>query len=151
MISKSDIILLLTELQEKGLDVSNDISNVYYNDNIPLDILKKINSYKCLDVVKFYEKIRSSYNNKKSKLYINIMKSDENAIKDATLTLTTLSSLLNQILLYKPEDKVMFLKHSRANEIAKVLSIYTNNFNIEPAYKLLQLYKADIKVLQSIM
>ena len=150
MISKSDVVLLLTELQNNGDNVSKDILELYRSDSIPLDILKKINSFKPLSVIKFYEKIRQSYNKKHSKIYINIMRSDENAIQDAKTILTTLSGLLNQILQFDCEDKPMFLKHVRADEITKVLEIYFKTFNIEPAFKLLQLIKADIKVLEMI-
>lgn len=150
MISRSDILLLLTDLQNNGVDVKNDISNLYTSQTIPLDTLKKINDNRPLDLIKFYEKLRKSYNNKRSKMYINIMKADENAQLDPKVTLTTLSALLNQILQFECEDKPMFLKHSRADEIAKVLTIYLNTYNIEPAYKLLSLYKADIKVLEMI-
>ena len=150
MISKSDVVLLLTELQNNGEDVSKDILNLYRSETIPLDILKKINASKPLSVVKFYEKIRQSYNKKHSKMYINIMRSDENAIQDVKTILTTLSGLLNQILQFECEDKPMFLKHVRADEITKVLEIYFKNFNIDPAFQLLKLIKADIKVLQMI-
>ena len=64
MISKSDVVLLLTELQNSGEDVSRDIISLYKSDTIPLEILKKINSTKPLSVVRFYEKIRQSYNKK---------------------------------------------------------------------------------------
>lgn len=150
MISRSDIVLLLTELQNNGEDVSKEISDLYKSPTIPLNILKKINDKRPLDLLQFYEKLRDSYNNKRSKLYINIMKSDENLIQDAKITLTTLSALLNQILQYDVQDKPMFLKHARADEITKVLDIYFNTYNIEPAYKLLALIKADIKVLEMV-
>ena len=68
MISKSDIILLLTELQQDGVDVTKEISTLYKTENIPLDTLKKINNSKPLSVIKFYDKIRQSYNKKHSKM-----------------------------------------------------------------------------------
>ena len=150
MIVKSDLILLLTEMENEGLDVKNDMNKVLASPSIPLDVLKRVNDHYPLDVLNFYEKIRKSYNDHKSKLYINIMKSDENLLKDPSTILVTLSSLLNQILLFKPSDKALFLKHSRADEISKVLGIYFNNYNLEPATQLLKLFKADIKVLSMI-
>ena len=150
MISRSEILLLLTDLQSKGIDVKDDIYNLYSSQIIPLETLKKINENRSLDLLNFYEKLRESYNKKRSKLYINIMKADENLQLDAKTVLTTLSALLNQILQYECEDKTMFLKHARADEIIKVLDIYFNNYNLDPAYKLLALYKADIKVLDMI-
>ena len=142
--------MLLTELKDNGEDVSQDIINLYKSETIPLSILKKINDSRPLDLLNFYEKIRNSYNKKRSKMYINIMRSDENALTDPNITLTTLSALLNQILQFDCEDKPMFLKHARADEITKVLGIYFNTYNLEPAYKLLSLIKADIKVLEMI-
>ena len=67
--------------------------------------------------------------------------------------LTTLSSLLTQILLYskKLEDnRTLFLKHSRAEEISKVLTYYFRTYDITKAIELLKLIKADIKVLSMI-
>ncbi len=149
MITKTDLLLLLTELQEQGIDTSADIKYLMSAKSIPLDLLKKINQDRQLDVARFYEKLRASYNNKKSKLYINIMRSDENTIADPNTILTTLSALLNQVLQFKAEDRVMFFKHVRTNEIVQVLDIYFKTFNIKPALKLLTLYKADIKAFES--
>ena len=77
MISKDDVILLLTEMGDNNKE---DIMRVLKSSSIPLDILKKINDSKQLDLLRFYEKLRKSYNAKKSKLYINILKLDENII-----------------------------------------------------------------------
>lgn len=149
MITKTDLLLLLTELQEQGVDTAADIKYLMSAKSIPLDLLKKINQDRQLDVARFYEKLRASYNNKKSKLYINIMRSDENTISDPNTILTTLSALLNQALQFKADDKVMFFKHVRTSEIVQVLDIYFKTFNIKPALKLLTLYKADIKAFES--
>ena len=150
MITKNDCLLLLGELQEKGIDTSK-ITTVALNYNgVNPQVIKFINSHRQFEANRFYEKLRESYNKKRSKLYINIMKADENLQLDAKTVLTTLSALLNQILQYECEDKAMFLKHARADEIIKVLDIYFNNYNLDPAYKLLALYKADIKVLEMI-
>ena len=150
MIAKSDVILLLTELQNNGVDVKEEMSLVLSSPTIPLEALKKINDNRSLDILQFYEKIRRSYNSKKSKLYINIMKSDENIINDPKTIVTTLSALLNQILQYKPDDQTLFYKHARASEIVKVLEIYFNTYNLEPARRLLEITKADIKALDMI-
>lgn len=145
MIDKTDIILLLSDMQKNNIDVSNDVKAVLNSDIIPLNIIKKINEFKSIDIITFYIKLKKSYNDKHSKLYKNIMRADENLLDDPKTALTTLSALLNQILLYKPEDRVMFYKHARGNEIAQVLSIYFKTYNIEPVYKLLALTKADIR------
>lgn len=148
MITKSDIILLLTDLQNKGFDVKSDIATVLASPSIPLDILKKVNDNRSLDILSFYEKLRQSHNAKRSKLYINIMKADENVLKDPKTVLTTLSALLNQILQFNAEDRTMFYQHARCNEILTVLGIYFKTYNLEPATKLLTLYKADIVALE---
>lgn len=150
MITKSDIILLLTELENKGVDVKEDMFRTINSTSIPLDVLKKINESKSLDIINFYTKIRNSYNKKKSKLYINIMRSDENLLNNPKTILTTLSGLLNQILQFNVEDQALFYKHSRADEIVKVLDYYFKTYDLAPAIKLLQLTKADIKVLDMI-
>lgn len=150
MIAKSDVILLLTELQNQGIDVKEDLNKVISSPSIPLDVLKKINENKSLDVLNFYDKLRKSYNEKRSKLYINIMKSDENVIKNPKTIITTLSAMLNQILQYKPEDQALFYKHARADEIVKCLGIYFNSYNLEPSRRLLELTKADIVALETI-
>ena len=53
MIAKSDVILLLTELQNQGIDVKEDLNKVISSPSIPLDVLKKINENKSLDVLNF--------------------------------------------------------------------------------------------------
>ena len=60
MISKDDVILLLTEMGDNNKE---DIMRVLKSSSIPLDILKKINDSKQLDLLRFYEKLRKSYNN----------------------------------------------------------------------------------------
>ena len=150
MISKNDILLLLTELQKSGVDCHKEFDLSLQSQDIPLEALKKINDNRPIDIVKFYDKLRRSYNEKHSKLYISIMKSDENKLNDPRKILTTLSALLNQILQYNAEDKVLFYKHSRCNEIIKVLEIYFNNYNLDPASQLLALMKADIISLEYI-
>lgn len=148
MITKQDIILLLTELKNNGEDIDSDIDLVIKSPAIPLTVIKKINDFRLLELSEFYKKIKTSYNKKHSKLYINIMKADEGALKDPNLALTTLSGLLNQILQFKCEDKVMFLKHARFEEILEVLAIYSKTFNINPILKLLHLIKCDIKTME---
>ena len=101
MINKTDSVLLLTDLQDKGINVDKEITDVMTSKTIPLSALKIINANRPMDLLEFYNKLRKSYNEKRSKLYINIMKSDENASMDAKTILTTLSALLNQIMQYQ--------------------------------------------------
>jgi len=144
MISRSDILLLASEYPDI------DVSEVYKSNDIPIEVLKQINNKRPLELISFYEKLRKSYNNKKSKLYINIMKFNGNAIMDSNTILTTLSAMLNQILQYKCDNKVMFYKHSRADEITKVLEIYFKTHDILPARQLLNLIRTDIYALEII-
>ena len=146
MISKQDVLLLLTELEDNGVDCSEYIESLYSTSNNIFNTLRFINNNRALDLVEFYEKLRKSYNHKSSKLYRNIVRCDENAEVDPNLTLTTLSALLNQILQFRVDDKTSFLRHARADEIVKVLGIYFDSYNIGPAQKLLTLIKADLVV-----
>lgn len=150
MIAKNDVILLLTELEQNNINVKEDIQKVLTSKTIPLDVLKKINDNRPLDVLMFYEKLRKSYNSKKSKLFMNIMKADENVLDDPKTILTTLSALLNQILQFNSDNKVMFYSHMRCDEIVKVLDIYFKTYNLEPSIQLLKLFKADEKVIEMI-
>ena len=144
MINKKDVLLLLTDLEDRGVDCHNYINNLYLPGTNLFEILQFINSQQGLDLVNFYEKIRKSYNHKNSKLYKNIVQCDEQSVEDPTTVLTTLTALLNQIMQFKTEDKALFYKHSRADEIVKVLNIYLKDYDIQPAYKLLTLIKADL-------
>lgn len=148
MISKNDCLLLLTELKNEGLDTSQQIKNLIISNEPSIEIIKFINTQRQLDVTKFYEKLRKSYNNKKSKLYINIVKDVENP-KDV---LTTLASLNLQILLYsgQAENYQMFLRHARAQEITTVLNNYYKTYDITNCLKLLKLIKIDLKCLEYI-
>lgn len=144
MIQKDEVLMLLTDMQDKGIDVEQDIQNLYTYPTISYDTLKKIHDYRSLDLVDFYEKLRKSHNSKKSKLYINIMKSDEIENISGKQILTTLTALLNQLLQFKCEDQISFYKSSRAEEISYALEIYFKTYDISVALKLLQLVKADI-------
>ena len=148
MITKNDCYLLLSELEMNGIDTSVPIKELMSSPSPTLGVIKFINDNRQLGLTNFYEKIRKSYNNKKSKLYINIMKE----IEQPQDVLITLSSLLTQILLFSKdvEDRQMFLRHSRADEITKVLAGYFRDFDLTNCVKLIKLIKIDIKALESI-
>ena len=129
MITKTDILLLLTDLQDKSnLDVSKQISKTLSNGVDP-EIIGFINKNRQIDLYRFYEKIRKSYNDKHSTIYINIVKEITN-IEDV---LITLSALETQILIFAKnvENKEMFLRHSRALEISRVLSNYFQTYDLK--------------------
>lgn len=148
MISKNDLMLLLIDLKSKGIDTDTQINTLMSNPQLPIEVVKFINDNRQLDLFKFYEHIRKSYNKKKSNLYINIVKE----IEEPTEVLTTLSAMLTQLLLFSKQvdNKQMFLRHARANDITKVLSLYFNNYDLTNCIKLLRIIKADIKALESI-
>ncbi len=149
MITKKDVLLLLTEMQNSGIDTKNEIASLFKSNSIPLDVLKFINDRRQLDVTAFYELIRKNGNQNKSKLYKNIMKDD---YADSDEALTTLCALLLQINLFasKLEDNAMFLKHVRAADITKVLNGYYTNYDLIPCYQALQAIRADIYALEQI-
>lgn len=148
MLKKTDVLMLLTELQDNGKDVSKYINNLYKTSSIPLDIIKFINDQRQLDVAQFYERLRSNYNHKKSDLYINIVKE----IDDLDEILTTLAAYNLQVLLFgrKVENKELFYKASRVEEVTRVLNNYYRNYDIDKCRVVLSLIKADIKLFEEI-
>lgn len=149
MITKNDCLMLLSELADSGIDTQKEVSKLLKSTSIDLDVLKFINSYKTFDVLDFYDKLRVNYNNKRSKLYKNIVQIDEKEPKDIVVTL---SSLLTQIILHSNtvSDKDLFLKHSRAEEISRVLNNYFKSYDLTLCVSLLKLVKADLKALESL-
>ena len=149
MITRNDCVLLLTDIQNQtGESTSKYVKELFKSHDINIDILKYINSKRQLELTKFYQKLRKSYNNKRSSLYINIVKETD----DPTAVLTTLASLNLQILLFAKNvyDKPMFFSHARSTEITLVLNNYFKTYDIQPCLKLLRLIKADLKVCEMI-
>lgn len=147
MISKNDCILLITELSENGVDTTEAMKRALYEKSPSLETVQFINAHRQMDLTRFYQKVRKSYNQKHSTLYINIVKEIENVNE----VLTTLSALQTQILLFArdADDRTMFLRHARALEISKVLTNYFQTYDLTNCLKLLRLVKADIKALES--
>lgn len=149
MLTKNDLLLLLTDMESQGIEVNQQIAKLLKTEGISRDVLKFINSNRQLDVASFYEMLRKNYNHKKSNLYINLVKEEFN---DPFDVLTTLACLNLQILLFakKLDDDKMFLKHSRAEEITRVLNNYYKTYDLIPCLKLLRLIKADLKSFENI-
>ena len=147
MITRNDTILLLTELEDKGIDVSKLLEVAIKSPEVNVGVVRFINSHRPFEANKFYEKIRKSYNLKRSTLYKNIVNED---LSDPNEVLTTLASLNLQILLIARgvEDKQMFLRHMRFEEICTVLLNYSKTYDLVPCIKLLQAIKADLKAFQ---
>ena len=86
MIEKRDVIALLTDLQDNGVDVKKQLNEAIRAKDVDIGLLKFINDNKSMDITNFYKKVRDSYNRKSSKLYINIMKQNpENIITNCTI------------------------------------------------------------------
>lgn len=148
MLQKNDLVLLLTEMQENGAEITDQLKKVVTSATIPMDVLKFINDSRQLDVASFYERLRKNYNNKKSDLYKNIVKE----IDEPMEILTTLSAYALQVILYSKhaENEHMFFKHSRVEEVTRVLNNYYKTYDITSAMKLLRLIKIDLKAFESI-
>ena len=149
MVTKNDLLLLLTELQESGTEVRPYLAKAVTSQSTSLEVLKFINDQRQLDVASFYELLRKNYNSKKSPLYKNIVKEEVDKPEDV---LTTLAALNLQILLFarKLDDDKMFLKHSRAEEITRVLNNYYKTYDLIPCLKLLKLVKADLVAFETV-
>ena len=148
MLQKSDLILLLTELQQNGEDVSAELSKVFASTGVSLEVLKFINDRRQFDVASFYEKMRKNHNDKKSPLYKNIV-SD---IEDVNEIITTLHAYILQVNLFAKhlENKQLFFKHARAEEVTRVLHKYYVDYDITSALKLIRLIKADIVAFETV-
>ena len=148
MITKTDCYLLLADLEKDGVDTKEMLNLLTSSPNLSIEVLKFINDNRQLDLSAFYERLRKNYNQKKSSLYKNIVKE----IEEPNEVLTTLSSMLTQILLYAKQidNRQMFLKHARCSEITAVLNNYFKTYDLTNCIKLLRIIKADLKCLESI-
>ena len=149
MLTKNDLLLLLNEMKVSGKETSKLATRLALSEGVPRDILKYINDNRPLEVAQFYEMLRKNYNHKKSNLYKNLVREE---LSEPIEALITLSALNLQILLYakKLDDNKMFLKHSRADEITKVLNNYYNTYDLIPCLKMLKLIKSDLKCFENI-
>ena len=150
MITRRDCLLLLSELAARGVDTNSMTRLALKSTDVNIDVIKFINDNRQLDANAFYEKIRKSYNHKKSTLYKNIVTCDEVDCSDTVLT--TLAALNLQILLFmdKVTDAKMFLNHTRFEEINRALLNYSKTFDLVPCIKVLQIVKADLKAFEYI-
>ena len=64
-LTKNDCLLLLGELERSGIDTREVTNKLVSSRDLSLDVVKFINQHRQLDLTKFYEKLRKSYNNKK--------------------------------------------------------------------------------------
>lgn len=147
MITKNDCLVLLKDIKDKGIvDTSKMTQMTVLSADPPLEVIEFINAYRPFEINSFYEKLRKSYNKKKSVLYKNLVKE----IDDPTEVLITLSSLNLQILLYakKVENRRFFLQCARCDEITSCLLHYYKTYDIVPCIKLLRYIKSDLKAFE---
>lgn len=146
MLNKSDCMSILIKLEDKGVDINAQMKKLILAKDIPIDVLKFIAEKQGLEAVNFYEMLRKSYNNKKSKLYKNIL--DDIKLEDVCVIL---SSLLLQIALYSSkltDTKNSFLQEIRANEISEALADFYKSDNVEKCLAVLTAIKTDLLVLE---
>jgi hypothetical protein len=150
VLQKNDLILLLSKMQEDGFNVEKEITELISSPNIPLNILKLVNDNRPLAVTSFYERIRKNHNEKKSDLYKNIMKETTEVDK----ILTTLSAFVLQVNLYarylENNNIQGFFKHSRVEEVTRVLNNYYRTYDLTSCVKILRLIKSDILAFETI-
>lgn len=75
-ITRNDCLLLLSDLKSSGIDVDSNMKLLLHSSAVPLSVIEFINSKRPLALSLFYEKIRRSYNKKKNKLYMNIVREE---------------------------------------------------------------------------
>ena len=146
MLNKSDCMSILIKLEDKGVDINAQMKKLILAKDIPIDVLKFIAEKQGLEAVNFYEMLRKSYNNKKSKLYKNIL--DDIKLEDVCVIL---SSLLLQIALYSSkltDTKNSFLQEIRANEISDALADFYKSDNVEKCLAVLNAIKTDLLALE---
>lgn len=147
MISKNDCLTLLVKLDDAGVANTNrHIRQLMSSKEPPIEVLKFIAENKGIDACSFFEMLRKKHNEKKSKLYLNILEGQDN-IEEVIITL---NCFLTQVLLYgkKLDNKETFYRQVRANEITKVLNEYLSDGIYENCFKLLNVIKSDLLVLE---
>lgn len=147
-ITKKDCLVLLNSLKTDGVDVSEMTKKAALSKEVSLEVIEFINKNRPFEVSKFYEKLRKSYNDKRSQLYKQIVRSDE--VEEPKDIIITLSSLGLQIMLYAKqfEDPQMFLQQARYQELASCLYKYSISYDLLPAINLLRLVKMDLKAFE---
>ena len=149
MINKNDCLTLLVALEDRGVDINQQMKKLLTAKEIPIDVLKFILANRGIEVANFYEMLRKKHNQKKSPLYHNIVKD----IADPEEIITTLACLLVQITLYSKKltsNKDIFQREVRAEEISRVLNSYYATGTLDSCIALMKLLKSDLLVLEHI-
>lgn len=149
MITKNDCLTILVSLEDRGINIDQQMKKLITAREIPIDVLKFILTNRGIEVANFYEMLRKKHNQKKSPLYHNIVKD----ITDPEEIITTLACLLVQITLYSKKltsNKEIFQREVRAEEISRVLNNYYATGTLDNCLALIKLLKADLLVLEHI-
>lgn len=149
MITKNDCLTLLVSLEDKGINIDNQMKKLLTSKEIPMETLKFILDNRGIEVANFYEMLRKKHNQKKSPLYHNIVKD----ITDVDEIITTLACLLVQITLYSKKlqsNRDIFQREIRAEEITRVLNDFYTTGELDQCIALIKLLKADLLVLEHI-
>ena len=149
MITKNDCLTLLVSLEDRGINIDQQMKKLLVSKEVPIEILKFILDNRGIEVANFYELLRKKHNQKKSPLYHNILKE----IEDPEELITTLACLLVQITLYGnklPANREIFHREVRAEEITRVLNNYYATGALDQCIALIKLLKADLVVLEHI-
>ena len=149
MITKNDCLTILVSLEDRGVNIDQQMKKLLTAKDIPLDTLKFILDNRGIEVANFYEMLRKKHNQKKSPLYHNIVKD----ITDPEEIITTLACLLVQITLYSQKltsNKEIFQREVRAEEISRVLNNYYTTGALDSCLALIKLLKSDLLVLEHI-
>jgi hypothetical protein len=149
MITKNDCLSILVSLEDRGINIDQQMKQLLTTKEIPLSVLKFILDNRGIEVANFYEMLRKKHNQKKSPLYHNIVKED----LDSEEVVTTLACLLVQITLYSkklPTNRELFQREVRAEEISRVLNTYYSTGMLDSCLALMKLLKTDLLVLEHI-
>lgn len=149
MITKNDCLTLLISLEDRGINIDQQMKKLLVSKDVPMEILKFILDNRGIEVANFYELLRKKHNQKKSPLYHNILKE----LDDPEELITTLACLLVQITLYSnklPANREIFQREVRAEEITRVLNNYYATGALDQCIALIKLLKADLVVLEHI-
>ena len=149
MITKNDCLSLLISLEDRGINIDQQMRKLLSAKDIPIETLKFILANRGIEVANFYEMLRQKHNQKKSPLYHNIVKD----ITDPEEIITTLACLLVQITLYSKKlasNKEIFQREVRAEEISRVLNNYYATGALDSCLALMKLLKSDLLVLEHI-
>ncbi len=149
MLQQKDLVILLTELENNGVDgASKLIKEAITAKGIDFKVLKFIQDNRPLEITQFYEHLRKNHNQKKSPLYKNIVSDNV----DVEEVITTLHAYILQVNLFAKhlENKQLFFKHARAEEVTRVLNLYYSDFDLTSSLKMLRLIKADLIAFETI-